>query len=453
MIGQVSSLYSQLYQLAYSTAKLAEAPISASSTCLSRATSPSVTGTACARGCWPGSGCNSRIRQLERAYIDQNEREFEITRYVSLLLHDPGALIALKMTGECVVELPEALFDLDYPGHYLRRLRDVSLTIPCVAGPYTSINCTLTLLSSKIRFDPAYRRCSAGRRGGVARGPPTNTENSQAARTRGSFTTSAATQSIATSHAQNDSGIFEVNFRDERYLPFETAGAISRWKISMPSATNAFDPSTVTDVVLKLSYTARDGGELLRTQALQAATLPPAPQQTAAAALATPNQTDRTRLFSLKHEFPSEWHAMLHPADLSGQYGQMPLQLRQDRFPYQYRGDQIHTGEIELFAILSPTGSSTPTARINAYLTPQAPPTTANPPTPPQVDTATDLAALMPQPVMFGQGAPVLYGLLKEQQTTAVPYNWWLSIPALNLAAITQQVSDIYAVFHYSVAG
>ena len=101
-------------------------------------------------------------QQLERAYIDQNQREFEITRYVSLLLHDPGALIALKTTGECLVDLPEALFDTDYPGQYLRRLRDVSLTIPCVAGPYTSINCTLTLVSSKIRIDPSTGNGSGG---------------------------------------------------------------------------------------------------------------------------------------------------------------------------------------------------------------------------------------------------------------------------------------------------
>jgi hypothetical protein len=30
-------------------------------------------------------------------------------------------------------------------------------------------------------------------------------------------------QSIATSNAQNDDGMFELNFRDERYLPFEGA--------------------------------------------------------------------------------------------------------------------------------------------------------------------------------------------------------------------------------------
>jgi Tc toxin complex TcA C-terminal TcB-binding domain len=31
---------------------------------------------------------------------------------------------------------------------------------------------------------------------------------------------------MATSHAQDDSGVFSVNFRDERYLPFETAGVM-----------------------------------------------------------------------------------------------------------------------------------------------------------------------------------------------------------------------------------
>ena len=37
-----------------------------------------------------------------------------------------------------------------------------------------------------------------------------------------------AIQSIATSTAQNDDGLFELNFRDDRYLPFEGSGAISQ---------------------------------------------------------------------------------------------------------------------------------------------------------------------------------------------------------------------------------
>jgi peptidoglycan hydrolase-like protein with peptidoglycan-binding domain len=453
MITQASNLHSQLYQLAYSTAKLAERAYQRE---LAVPESSYITfgyWDSLRKGLLAGERLQIGLRQLERAYIDQNEREYEISRYVPLLLHDPGALIALKVTGECVVDLPEELFDLDYPGHYLRRLRDVSLTIPCVAGPYTSVNCTLTLLSSKIRFDPGTAGPAPGGGGGGA-GSTDNYQELAGSHDPRFLYYFAATQSIATSHAQNDSGIFEVNFRDERYLPFETAGAISRWMISMPSATNAFDRNTITNVVIRLSYTARDGGELLRTQALQAATLPPAPQQTAAAVLATPSQTDRTRLFSLKHEFPSEWYAMLHPADPSAQYGQMPLQLQQDRFPYQYRGNTIHTGEIELYAILGPAdgpaGSAAQLADFDAYLTAQTLPPGGGQPPLPNINTATDQVTLNSQPAMFGQSAPVLYGYLQPQQTMPVPYTWWLSIPFASLAAIGQQVSDIYAVFHYS---
>jgi Tc toxin complex TcA C-terminal TcB-binding domain len=34
-------------------------------------------------------------------------------------------------------------------------------------------------------------------------------------------------QSIVTSSAQNDSGMFETNLRDERFLPFENSGVVS----------------------------------------------------------------------------------------------------------------------------------------------------------------------------------------------------------------------------------
>src|SRR5207253_6762318 len=76
-----------------------------------------------------------------------------------------------------------------------------------------------------------------------------------------------AIESIATSTAQNDSGLFELNFRDERYLPFEGSGVISKWRIDMPKDCNAFDFETITDVILRISYTAREGGKSLQTKA------------------------------------------------------------------------------------------------------------------------------------------------------------------------------------------
>ena len=142
-----------------------------------------------------------------------------------------------------------------------------------MAGPYTSINCTLTLVSSKIRFDPGTSGADGRRRRRQLAQYPEQPGN-QDPRFLYNF---GATEAIATSHAQNDSGVFAVNFRDERYLPFETAGAISRWMISMPPAMQRIRLHQITDVVFKLSYTARDGGDLLRSQALEAAAVPPAP--------------------------------------------------------------------------------------------------------------------------------------------------------------------------------
>lgn len=41
-------------------------------------------------------------------------------------------------------------------------------------------------------------------------------------------------QSIVTSSAQNDSGLFETNLREERYLPFENSGVVSEWQLELP---------------------------------------------------------------------------------------------------------------------------------------------------------------------------------------------------------------------------
>src|SRR5262249_13537970 len=154
---------------------------------------------------------------------------------------DPGALIALRATGECQFEVPEWMFDLDFPGHYFRRLKSVAITVPCVVGPYAGVSGTLTLLSHTVR----RQAITIG--GGYA--DPKNREVSY-----------GPIESIATSSGQNDSGLFELNFHDERYLPFEGAGATSTWNFRLAPTFRAFDYDTINDVILHLRYTARDAG-------------------------------------------------------------------------------------------------------------------------------------------------------------------------------------------------
>ena len=65
-------------------------------------------------------------------------------------------------------------------------------------------------------------------------------------------------QSIATSSGQNDSGVFQLDFRDERYLPFEGVHLHSdtTWRFQLNNQFRSFDYDTISDVILHVSYTA-----------------------------------------------------------------------------------------------------------------------------------------------------------------------------------------------------
>ena len=272
-------------------------------------------------GLLAGEQLRLALAQLEEAYHRQNRRELELSKSVSLLLTDPLALINLKATGACQISLPEDLFDADYPGHYLRRVKSVSVSVPCVVGPYTTVNATLRLLASRTRTNPT-----------AAGGYPQSDADPRFSYSYGSV------DAIATSSGQRDSGMFELNFRDERYLPFEGAGAISTWRLEMPPDCNAFDFETITDVVLHLNYTARDAGVPLR--------------DAARAASVTPVREGRRRMFSARQEYPDDWYRFLHPEPTAGGQRMTPG-LETDRFPYQLRGRAIKVTGARVFLKLA----------------------------------------------------------------------------------------------------
>jgi hypothetical protein len=51
----------------------------------------------------------------------------------------------------CELALPEMLFDIDFPSHYKRNLRSVSVIIQYTTDPFANINCTRRLLAHKSR--------------------------------------------------------------------------------------------------------------------------------------------------------------------------------------------------------------------------------------------------------------------------------------------------------------
>ncbi|MDT3426206.1 hypothetical protein J2Z22_001732 [Paenibacillus forsythiae] len=319
MVAQTSALFFRSYQLAYDTAKRAERAfqfeLGTDKTFIKFGHWDSMK-----KGLFAGERLVGDLKRLSLAYLELNKREYELTRHISVALLDPIALIQLKETGECFIELPERLFDLDYPGHYNRRIKSVGLSIPCVTGPYAGVNCTLTLLQSSIR------------KSALLTGGKYARQSSEDGRFLDQY---GLNQAITTSSAQNDSGMFETNLRDERYLPFEGAGAVSRWKLALPKACNSFDTDTVADVILHLRYTAREGGEGLRAAVMN---------EVVEAGM----QENRVLLLSGRTRFPAEWHRFLHPAE--AQDGQsLQFTLTEQFLPYGQRGKTVQITDVELF--------------------------------------------------------------------------------------------------------
>jgi hypothetical protein len=357
MVGQIAGIYFKSYQLAYDVAKRAERTYRYELGLKDSNFIDFGYWDSLKKGLLAGERLHHDLRRMDVAYLDQNKREYEVTKHVSLNALDPIGMLKLKQTGECFVNLPEAIFDLDYPGHYLRRLKSVSITIPCVVGPYATVNCTLTLHNSTIRHMNTLMNDEYRRQGDDDR----------------RFTDSiGAVQTIVTSNAQNDSGVFEANLRDERYLPFEGKGVISTWRLQLPRDFPAFDHETISDVVLHLRYTAREGGELLRRTA--AAELSAAVDE----AVQSAEQQGLARSFSLRHEFPSDWHRFLNPpAGVTGDQA-IRLNLEKSRFPFLLQSKPIALSRIRLFVKVKPefTGDYVDAEELNVSLQPGTQPST-----------------------------------------------------------------------------
>lgn len=234
MSGQLASTYSQAYQAAVAYAKKAERCYNFE---LGRSDSfiQPIYWDSTRKGLLAADLLAADIDRMEASYLDHDFREFELTKVISLLRLDPVALFCLQQKGETWIQVPDALFDLDCPGHYFRRIRAVTLTLSCISGPLASVPCELTLSNSSYYSTPG-----------------------------GNLVSDATEQAIVTSSGQEDAGLFQVDLKDPRYLPFEGRGVESTWRLRLTSAVPTFDWSTLADVSLRFRYTARYGGDAAR---------------------------------------------------------------------------------------------------------------------------------------------------------------------------------------------
>jgi hypothetical protein len=380
LVTQLTSVHTQAYQLALTLARQAETTYRFE---LGSTSSFIQSGywDGQHRGLTAGDSLLFDLRRMEAQYLSENLLEQEVTKSVSLALTQPMSLATLLQTGTCSFALDEALFDAEHPGHYFRRLRRVAVSIPCVTGPYTGVNATLILNTATVRTQPPASpyALATSTTGGAGFQPWTNSTGAM----------------ITVSTGQGDSGQFDPSWRgQERFLPFEGLGAVSSWTLVLDPRDNAIDLSTVTDVIIHLSYTSRvDIGtaELVRSALKPSAA--------------------RSILVFVKHTFSAAYNRFFNPTDATSSAQILTLPFPKSMFPFSNAGSPAITG-LTIYVVTSsapasgtaipvtfgPVGGATSAIKLTAV----APQTTAS------GGAIAALGAEIPWPAAT---APQAYGL------------------------------------------
>lgn len=210
-------------------------------------------------GLGAGEALNLQLLQMENIHLRRHERRLEMTKSVSLkTLFAQSALpvswesilAIIRTRGAIAFSLQARDFDDDYPGHYLRQIASVSVTLPGLLGPYQNVKARLTQTHSKLLLRPDSSALDYLYGSAVS---PTSSLQLNA----------RVSQAITVSQAYQDSGLFTFNFDDERYLPFEGTGAISDWELSFPRISEDGEQlafiNSLSDIIIQIRYLAREG--------------------------------------------------------------------------------------------------------------------------------------------------------------------------------------------------
>lgn len=254
MRGKLSAIYYQFFDIAQSCCLMAQEALRRE---LNDNSLTLVRGSAwngATAGFMAGETLQLSLAEMDKVWMERDERALEITRTVSLaqvyaelpgkdgfvfkdkvpeLLGSTANTVhgnegnALKVNADKELEASVKLADLNIKGDYksslgaTRRIKQVSVTLPALVGPYEDVRAVLSYGGSVVM----PRGCKA----------------------------------IAVSHGMNDSGQFQLDFNDARYLPFEgipvdDTGSLN---LSFPDARGSQKVllESLNDIILHIRYT------------------------------------------------------------------------------------------------------------------------------------------------------------------------------------------------------
>lgn len=225
-------------------------------------------------GLTAGESLQMGLQQMEAAFLARHDRRLELTKTLSLrqlLAEGAGegddigweAVIGeLRSAGTLAFSLKPSLFDRDYPGHYLRQLVQVTVSLPGVLGPYEDARLVLSQQSSHYLLKADL--------GGVRHLYAQAQEPVDGdADPRYVVANARSNQQVTISADRDDAGLHVSTPDESRYLPFEGTGAISTWTLSFPRHGSERQQALfegLQDVIVQVRYRAMDGGKTFASQ-------------------------------------------------------------------------------------------------------------------------------------------------------------------------------------------
>lgn len=212
------------------------------------------------------------IFQLDQYAFETEQRKLQLTKTLSLARMAPFEFQRFRDTGVLNFATLQEMFDRDFPGHFLRLIKRVRVSVIALIPPTEGIKATLSTsgISRVITRGDFFREQLIRRQPEAV-----------------SFTTPI-----------NATGQFELQLlqENELLLPFEASGVDTDWTFELPKAANQFDFRTIADVTLGIDYTALESREL-RPEVVER----------------LGNVFASDRAFSFRHELADQWFDLNNP--------------------------------------------------------------------------------------------------------------------------------------------
>jgi len=245
------------------------------------------------------------LYQLDQYAFETKQRKLQITQTISLAQYAPLELQNLRDTGHLIMATPLEIFDREFPGHYLRLIRRVTVSVVALVPPTRGIRATLSAsgISRVVTGGETFDTVEIHR----------------------------APETISFTSPLNATGLFELEPEVELLQPFEGMGVDTFWEFQLPKAANPFDYRAIADILLTIEYTALSD-ENYRQKIIKQ--LDPV--------------INGDRLFSLREQFPDAWYLLNNPDTVENSDQRMIVEFStvQEDFPLSLKVEELEIQHI-----------------------------------------------------------------------------------------------------------